>query len=111
MGNKMWQLPADSDAQKNLILNRWIFVCMIPDAGSMAIVIWRNYKNYKFPYSYTCAGCLFLAVAFDMIAIILSNWGVGCGTYYLMNDKCQGEKSADWLANITLFNEILYAAN
>ena len=63
---------------------------MVPDSLSMIVVMVRNYRNYRFPYLYTCAGLLMAAVVVDAGALILYNWGVGCGTYYLLNDKCNG---------------------
>ena len=82
---------------------RWLLILCTIEALSMVTVSVRTYKNSKFPYLYTCAIMMFLASMFKLIATILANWKVGCGVYYDENEKCHGEPSQDWEANIALF--------
>jgi hypothetical protein len=36
----------------------------------------------------------------------LYNWYEGCKYFYAENDKCQGEPTTNWLANVALFNNL-----
>jgi hypothetical protein len=66
----------------------------------MAVVLVRTYRNSKFVYLYTCAALMFLSTVFDLIGTILYSWKYGCSVLYADNDKCHGEPTANWVANV-----------
>jgi hypothetical protein len=105
MGNKMWRVPAGS-AQEILSYNRWSLALYPIQALSMAVVLVRTYKHSKYPYLYTVATLIFLSASFGLLAIILYNWVEGCKYFYAENDKCHGQPSQDWLANVRMFNNL-----
>ena len=75
----------------------------------MGIVLVRTYKHCQYPYLYTCAAFMFLAAGFTVLTTILYNWEMGCKYFYAENDKCHGEPTTNWVANVALFNNLCYA--
>jgi hypothetical protein len=70
----------------------------------MGIVLVRTYKHSQYPYLYTCAALMFASAGFNVLANILFNWVAFCDNFYAENDKCHGEPTTNWVANVALFN-------
>jgi hypothetical protein len=51
---------------------------------------------------------MFLAAFFSVLTTILHNWEMGCKYFYAENDKCRGEPTTTWVANVALFNNFCY---
>jgi hypothetical protein len=103
----LWRVPADNiKAEEDLNVFRWILACWCISGASMAFVLVRTYRGSKFPFLYTCGGLMLTAAVLALIQIILINWGVGCTSFSDLNEKCHGNKSEDWTANVLLFIKI-----
>jgi hypothetical protein len=72
----------------------------------MGIVLVRTYKHTQYPYLYTCAAFMFASAGTNVLEVILYNWVAFCDNFYAQNDKCHDEPTADWVANVTLFNNL-----
>jgi hypothetical protein len=49
---------------------------------------------------------MLLASVCDLITIILDNWWMGCRDFSDLNEKCRGQPSKEWVANVLLFDDI-----
>jgi hypothetical protein len=72
----------------------------------MGFVLVRTYEHSQYPYLYTCAALMFASAGFEVLGTILYNWGALCPRFYAENDKCHGEPTNNWAANVALFNNI-----
>jgi hypothetical protein len=52
---------------------------------------------------------MFASTGFEVLGIILYNWVAFCDNFYAENDKCHGEPTTNWVANVALFNDICLA--
>ena len=75
----------------------------------MGIVLVRTYKHSGYPYIYTCAAMMFASTLCQLITEIILNWAVFCPEFYSVNEKCHGEPTTNWNANLRLINIIFYA--
>ena len=84
---------------------------MVVQEVIMTYVLVRTYMKSKLPYLYTCAILMLLSPVFYQLEIILYNWGFYCQYFYYDNEKCHGQASPEWVANVKLFTHISAAIN
>jgi hypothetical protein len=77
----------------------------------MAIVLVRTYKHSGYPYLYTCAALMLASAGCTALYEVSRNWAVFCPLFYAENEKCHGQPSEDWVANVVLFNDTCGALN